>query len=81
MQLDKGNKQKPITPKFILAYVAFALCRMINTSTNRTEFEIPKVIDVANDRGQPDYVINNTERRKSMKLREEDNEKVCSTTF
>ena len=54
---------------------------MINTSTNRTEFEIPKVIDVANDRGQPDYVINNTERRKSMKLREEDNEKICSTTF
>lgn len=66
MQLDKRNKQKPITLEFILAYVAFALCKMINTSTYRTEIEIPKIIDVANDTGQPDYVTNNTEWRQSM---------------
>lgn len=67
MQLDKRNKQKPIILKFIFAYVAFALYIMINTCTYRTEIEIPKVIEVANDTGQPDYITNNTDRRQNMK--------------
>lgn len=65
--LTKEINKNQLYSSLFLHMLVFALYIMINTCTYRTEIEIPKVIEVANDTGQPDYITNNTDRRQNMK--------------